>query len=128
MFDIGFQELLLIGVVALIILGPERLPGAVRTATLWLTQIRRSFQQIKTDVEREIGADEINQQLHNQSIMKNLEQAKKDLQESIQVPPNNNRSDLGNLHHDNCEDSGDANDGGEMAEPKKNIVEPSAKT
>jgi sec-independent protein translocase protein TatB len=39
MFDIGFTELLLIGVVALIVLGPDRLPGAVRTAGLWIGRI-----------------------------------------------------------------------------------------
>ena len=59
MFDIGFTELLLIGLVALFVLGPERLPGAVRTAGLWIGRAKRSFANIKSEVEREIGADEI---------------------------------------------------------------------
>ena len=57
MFDIGFSELLLVGLVALLVLGPERLPGAARTAGLWIGRIKRSFLSIKTEVEREIGAD-----------------------------------------------------------------------
>lgn len=69
MFDIGFTELLLIGLVALFVLGPERLPGAVRTAGLWIGRAKRSFANIKAEVEREIGADEIRRQLHNERIL-----------------------------------------------------------
>ncbi len=69
MFDIGFTELLLIGLVALFVLGPERLPGAVRTAGLWIGRAKRSFANIKSEVEREIGADEIRRQLHNERIL-----------------------------------------------------------
>lgn len=69
MFDIGFTELLLVGLVALFVLGPERLPGAVRTAGLWIGRAKRSFANIKAEVEREIGADEIRRQLHNERIL-----------------------------------------------------------
>lgn len=69
MFDIGFSELLLVGVVALVVLGPDRLPGAVRTASLWIGRIKRSFLSLKQEVEREIGADEIRRQLHNEQIL-----------------------------------------------------------
>jgi sec-independent protein translocase protein TatB len=69
MFDIGFSELLLVGIVALVVLGPERLPGAVRMAGLWIGRIKRSFSAIKVEVEREIGADEIRRQLHNEQIL-----------------------------------------------------------
>ena len=51
MFDIGFSELLLVGLVALIVFGPERLPGAARTAGLWIGRLKRSFSAIKADVE-----------------------------------------------------------------------------
>ncbi|MGA6099964.1 Sec-independent protein translocase protein TatB [Stutzerimonas marianensis] len=69
MFDIGFTELLLVGLIALFVLGPERLPGAVRTAGLWIGRAKRSFANIKAEVEREIGADEIRRQLHNERIL-----------------------------------------------------------
>ena len=72
MFDIGFGELLLVAVIALLVLGPERLPGAVRSATLWLARMKRAFNEIKTEFEREIGADEIRRDLHNDSIMRQL--------------------------------------------------------
>lgn len=57
MFGISFSELLLVGLVALLVLGPERLPGAARTAGLWIGRLKRSFNTIKQEVEREIGAD-----------------------------------------------------------------------
>ncbi|MCU1717862.1 Sec-independent protein translocase protein TatB [Pseudomonas sp. 5P_3.1_Bac2] len=69
MFDIGFSELVLVGLVALVVLGPERLPGAVRTAGLWIGRIKRSFNAIKQQVEQELGADEIRRQLHNEQIL-----------------------------------------------------------
>ncbi|MEB0042170.1 MULTISPECIES: Sec-independent protein translocase protein TatB [unclassified Pseudomonas] len=77
MFGISFSELLLVGLVALLVLGPERLPGAARTAGLWIGRLKRSFNAIKQEVEREIGADEIRRQLHNEHIMSLEEDAKK---------------------------------------------------
>jgi sec-independent protein translocase protein TatB len=76
MFDIGFMELLLISIVALIVIGPERLPGAIRTATLWIGRAKRSFNQVKSDIEQEFNADEIKRQLHNESILSDLKKAK----------------------------------------------------
>lgn len=69
MFGIGFSELLLVGVVALIVLGPERLPAAARTAGLIIGRLKRSFTSIREEVEREIGADEIRLQLRNEDIL-----------------------------------------------------------
>lgn len=69
MFDVGFFELVMIGVVSLVVLGPEKLPGAIRTASLWIGRLRRSFNNIKQDIEREIGADDIRRQLRNEAIL-----------------------------------------------------------
>jgi sec-independent protein translocase protein TatB len=85
MFDIGFTELLLVGIVALLVLGPDRLPGAVRTAGLWIGRIKRSFSAIKADIEREIGADEIRRQLHNEDILE-LEREMKAMKQNITAP------------------------------------------
>ncbi|UUY09113.1 Sec-independent protein translocase protein TatB [Pseudomonas sp. J452] len=82
MFDIGFSELLLVGLVALIVFGPERLPAAARTAGLWVGRLKRSFSAIKAEVEREIGADEVRRQLHNEQIL----QMERELKQSI-LPP-----------------------------------------
>lgn len=65
MFDIGFSELVLVGIVALLVIGPERLPETVRTATLWLNRIRRGFNEIKQEVQQE---------LHNDAVLRELRQ------------------------------------------------------
>ncbi len=83
MFDIGFSELLLIAVLALLVLGPERLPSAVRTISLWLGRLRRSFASIRQEIEREVGADEIRRQLHNESVMASLKESKQKLQSDL---------------------------------------------
>ena len=85
MFGISFSELLLVGLVALLVLGPERLPGTARTAGLWIGRLKRSFNAIKQEVEREIGADEIRRQLHNEHILSLEEEARKIMQP--QQPP-----------------------------------------
>ncbi len=72
MFDIGFAELLVVAVLGLLVLGPERLPQAIRTGALWIGRFKRSFNNVRTEIEREIGADEIRRQLHNEAIMADL--------------------------------------------------------
>ncbi|MFJ7314495.1 Sec-independent protein translocase protein TatB [Pseudomonas sp. NPDC098747] len=86
MFGIRFTELLLVGLVALLVLGPERLPGAARTAGLWVGRLKRSFNAIKQEVEREIGADEIRRQLHNEHIL-SLEQEARKIFQPVQQEP-----------------------------------------
>ncbi|SER93083.1 Sec-independent protein translocase protein TatB [Halopseudomonas bauzanensis] len=76
MFDIGFLEMLVVAIVALLVLGPERLPGAVRMAGLYLGRIKRSLADVRSQVERELGADEIRQTLHNEKIMADLAKKK----------------------------------------------------
>jgi sec-independent protein translocase protein TatB len=66
-FDIGFAELLLIAVVGLLVVGPEQLPDAVRTILAWVNRFRRSFDQIRTEVRRELHNDEIMQELKAES-------------------------------------------------------------
>jgi sec-independent protein translocase protein TatB len=85
MFDIGFGELLLVGVVGLLVLGPERLPGAIRSSSLWLGRMRRSFNTIRAEIEREINAEEIKQDLHNETVMESLKQAEQDLKGGLQA-------------------------------------------
>ncbi len=59
MFDIGFAELLIIAVVALIVLGPERLPVAVKTVGLWVGRIRRTVSSIQSEISEELRVDEL---------------------------------------------------------------------
>ncbi|MBC52311.1 MAG: twin-arginine translocase subunit TatB [Gammaproteobacteria bacterium] len=84
MFDIGFMELLLIGIVALLVLGPDKLPGAIRTGALWFGRAKRSFNNVKSEIEQQINADEIRRQLHNESILGDIEKAKKNANKLIE--------------------------------------------
>ncbi len=61
MFDIGFSELLLIGVVALVVVGPERLPSVIRTGLSYLRQFKSGLAHIKSEVEHELELDELKQ-------------------------------------------------------------------
>ena len=63
MFDIGFAELVLIAVIGLLVIGPEQLPDTIRTLSAWLNKIRRSYNDIRMEVQQE---------LHNESILKEL--------------------------------------------------------
>jgi len=88
MFDIGFPELMLISVVALVVIGPDKLPETVRTIALWIGRFKRSLSNIRMELENEIGADEIRQQLHNENIMKELSDTKSELEDIIQNADN----------------------------------------
>jgi sec-independent protein translocase protein TatB len=65
MFDIGFAELIIVATVGLLVIGPERLPGAIRTGTAWLGRIKRGFNDIKREVEQELHNDAVMQELKN---------------------------------------------------------------
>ena len=88
MFDIGFTELLLVALVGLLVLGPERLPGAIRTASMWLGRLRRGFNTIRADIERELKTDEIKQDLHNEEVMQSLKQAEQALRGGLELDGN----------------------------------------
>lgn len=66
MFEIGIWELVMVGVVALLVVGPERLPGLARTAGLWLGKARRMLAEVKAEVDKELQLDELKQSLRQQ--------------------------------------------------------------
>ncbi len=66
MFDMGFTELMLIGIVGLVVIGPERLPGVARTAGKYFGKLRRFMTNVKADVESELRADELREILNKQ--------------------------------------------------------------
>ena len=59
MFDIGFSELMLISVVALLVLGPERLPGAARTVGSFVRKARQSWDSVRTEFERQLALEDV---------------------------------------------------------------------
>ncbi len=79
MLDIGFLELLIVAVIALVVLGPERLPTAIKYTAIWVGRIRRSFQNIRTEIERELNVDEVRRDIHNVAVMDELKKAREEL-------------------------------------------------
>lgn len=77
----GFFEILLIAIVALLVVGPKRMPEAVRTVALTLGRIKRSFDGAKEEIERQVGADEIRRQLHNEAVLESLEKVKAEVEQ-----------------------------------------------
>jgi len=69
MFDIGFWELMVIAVVGLIVIGPERLPGLARKAGYWVGRTRRFINNVRQDIDREIRQDEIRQALERDASL-----------------------------------------------------------
>jgi len=84
MFDIGFTELVLIAVIALLVFGPDKLPVIARTAGLWWGRLKYTIQSAKNDFDREIGAAEIRRQLHNEQVMKELGESKEAIRRVMQ--------------------------------------------
>ncbi|KUJ83877.1 twin-arginine translocase subunit TatB [Microbulbifer flavimaris] len=82
MFDIGFFELMLVAIVGLLVVGPERLPDAIRTTARWWSGLKRTLHNAREELEREVGADDIRRELHNERIMRELEESRRELEES----------------------------------------------
>jgi sec-independent protein translocase protein TatB len=98
MFDVGFSELLLTAVVALLVLGPERLPKAARFAGLWVRRARAQWNSVKSEFERELADDDLRRSLRDtqaslreaQESLRNvgsgLRQQVEDARESVMRP------------------------------------------
>ena len=79
MFDISLYEFFLAAVIALLVLGPNRLPGALRTLGLWVGRLRRSYYNVKSEIEREIGMDDVRRQLHNEQVMADVRRVEREV-------------------------------------------------
>ncbi len=84
MFDIGFWELALVLVVALVVIGPDKLPGAARTVGLWVGRAKRIISSVKQDIDKELRLQELQEQMkldeHN-SLHKFIEETKSTVEE-----------------------------------------------
>ena len=74
MFDIGFSEIIFIMVIALLVVGPERLPRIARTAGLWVGKMRGFVSSVKADIDRELATDELRKALDKQAAVPELEE------------------------------------------------------
>jgi sec-independent protein translocase protein TatB len=73
MFDVGFWELLLIGLVALVVIGPERLPKVARVVGLWVGKARNTLGSVKAEIDRELKAQELKEIIDKQTRSNPLE-------------------------------------------------------
>ena len=74
MFDIGFSELCMIGLIALLVIGPERLPKVARLAGFWLGKTRHMIASVKAEINEELRAEEMRQIFKEQAGMKEFQQ------------------------------------------------------
>ena len=92
MFDVGFWEILLILVLALVVIGPERLPGAARKAGYFAGKARRYIEGVRSEVEQELDVNEFKRMLHNQEVQINELQQR--LKSSVDVVGSDIKKDL----------------------------------
>ncbi len=83
MFDIGFLELLIIAVVALVVIGPNRLPEVARTAGKWVGKLNRFVSSVKDDINRELKADELKETLAKQADVAGIHEILEDTKETL---------------------------------------------
>ena len=81
MFDIGFSELLLFGIIALVVLGPEKLPHAVRTAGRYYAKFRRTVATLQSEIEAELDLAETRKQM--QEELAKIRQAEADMKKEM---------------------------------------------
>ncbi len=99
MFDIGFSEVLLTGTVALVVLGPERLPIAARTVGRWWGKLQRYVHALKADLHQQLELDELRQlQQHMQQQAQQMEQSLRQeiqaMQQQVHIAPLSPATDL----------------------------------
>ena len=83
MFDLGFLEIFICGVIALLVLGPERLPGAARAAGHWVGKARRMTRQFSEELDRQVKAEEIRERLKQEKSDIGYEDIQKNVQEAL---------------------------------------------
>ena len=88
MFDIGFSELMVIGVVALIVIGPEKLPRMARTVGVLAGRLQRYVSDVKADINREIELEEL------RKMRDSMQEAAADMKSSVQTELNKTEADL----------------------------------
>ena len=93
MFDVGFWELCLIGVISLLVIGPERLPKAARIAGFWIGKTRQMMATVKAEINEELRAEELRQTLKEQAgldefqhLLDDASKTVQDIQSSVEKP------------------------------------------
>ena len=82
MFDIGFWEICMIGLVSLLVIGPERLPKAARIAGYWVGKTRNMVALVKAEIKEELQAEEMRQILKEQSSLEEIHKATAEIKQA----------------------------------------------
>ena len=143
MFDISFFELLMIAIVALLVLGPERLPKAARFAGLWVRRARAQWYSVKSELENELAADELKRSLQQtqaslrevqdelqrsgESVRRELESVGRDVQSAVPTQTDPNSADP-NSADPNSADPNSADPVSTAAGPDAEAAQPPAVT
>ncbi len=120
MFDVGFWEILLIMILALVVIGPERLPGAARTLGLWVGKGRRYIEGVKSEVEQGFDVSEFKRVIRNQEIQLN------ELQQKVSQTSRMSADDLLGTHehtHNIKEEVPDVEEAAPVAKEVEPVVE-----
>ena len=83
MFDFGFWEIAIIGVITLILVGPEKMPSLARKAGLYFGKLNRFFNKVKSDINEEIRMDEIKEQMSMDDEKIIISEVTEDIQSSV---------------------------------------------
>lgn len=93
MFDIGFSEMVVLAVVALVVLGPERLPKVARQAGAWMGKLRRYVDDVKSDINRQMELSEL------RNLQTQISDAARDIQSSVTTSVDEVKTDLAEIEH-----------------------------
>ncbi len=115
MFDVGFTEILMIGVVALVVIGPERLPAVAKTAGQWVGKLQRFVRGVKTDLASELQSGDLKKLIGDQreqiNELKNMvSSAKKDFESNSRDIVQGAKKSLGELESSLKEPDGDSSE------------------
>ncbi len=83
MFEVGFSELMMVGVVALIVIGPQKLPTVARVAGLWIGKTRNTIDQVKTEISLQLQAEELRQLGQQNMVAEQLQQTIADSEAAV---------------------------------------------
>lgn len=83
MFDIGFAELVIVAIVGLLVLGPERLPTAARSVAIVLARLRRQAGELRREIEQELDLDGIRRDIHNESLLSELKKSQGEIERTV---------------------------------------------
>lgn len=104
MLDVGFSELLVFGIIALLVLGPEKLPEAARFAAKWYSKFKRAISSVQNDIDRELRLSEFREQMQQemqriQELEKKMEAQMQELQQQKLLTEQENQTALENKNN-----------------------------